>query len=192
MALEYRLYKNDSAGGPMDYATPWATTAATTLPTAPLAAGSDNLFGVRVRDTASGLEEHNTAARVRILVDGAGADVTLVPNAPAGLTATPRAGGGALVAWSYPRIGQAAPPVGFRVYVGTPAVSFGAPAATVAYTDGRPAYSATLAGLAEGVAYQVVVRAYNAAGEERNAVVVTVVGSADPPDAVDDLDGTVS
>jgi len=124
------------------------------------------------------------------------ADLTAVPGAPAGLSAVATAGGGAHVTWSYP-LGRGVQPTGFHVYQGTPAVSYAAPVATVlagpgalpyaAGGAGLVRYRADLAGLADGVSYQIAVRAYNALGEETNVVVVTVVGNATPPADVTNL-----
>ena len=50
--------------------------------TAALAAPSDNTLVVRAFDTASGLEETNTEARVHLVVDPDGRDVSARPNAP--------------------------------------------------------------------------------------------------------------
>lgn len=186
MAIEYRVYANDGAGGPVDYGTVVATVAGLTWDTPPLAAPSDTTFAVRAFDTVSGLAEQNVDARVRVRIDAAGADVSGLPNAPTGLSARATGGGGAAVAWLYNAGGQGGKPTGFKVYIGTPSVSYATPALTVPYAAGRVAFIGRLAGLAAG-AYQVAVRAYNAAGEEPNAIIAPLVIPAGGPAPVDAL-----
>ncbi len=72
---------------------PIATTSGLTYTVGPLAAPSDNTFAVRAFDTISGIEEANTDARVRIILDAAGNDVTARPNSVVGLSATADGGG---------------------------------------------------------------------------------------------------
>jgi len=68
MATQYRIYKNDGAGGPIDYGTVVATvTSGTTYDTAPIATGSDVRFAVRAFDSLSTQEEKNVDAFVRIV-----------------------------------------------------------------------------------------------------------------------------
>lgn len=190
--ISYHLFKNDGAGGPIDYSTAWATTASLSIATSALALSSDNSFGCRAFDTVSGYEDTNVDARVRIVVGSGGVDVTKAPNAPVGLSAVPRASGTARVTWQYPRLGQPGKPTGFHVYLGTPTVSYTSPVATVAYADGVVSYAATLSGLTDDVVYQVGVRSYNVTVEEANVVVVSVVGDTDSPDPIDDLSGSIS
>jgi hypothetical protein len=191
MTTRYHVYKNDLLGGPIDYTTPIATTSGTSVNLAAPGASKDASYAVRAFDVGSGLEERNVDARVRVVTDGAGVDVTNRPSAPSGLTATATAGGTAQVAWQYPRVNPGGTPTGFHVYLGTPTPAYGSPALTVPY-DGRATYQASLAGLADGVAYQVAVRAYNASAEEPNAVVAAVTGDATGPLPVDDLAGSVT
>ncbi len=87
MAISYNIYGNDGRGGDVDYGRPIATTAAPPYTVGPLAAPSDNAFAVRAFDTVSAIEEANTDARVRIVIDAAGNDVTMRPNAVVGLSA---------------------------------------------------------------------------------------------------------
>lgn len=189
MATQYRIFANDLAGGPVDYSTVVATTASPTYSPAALPAGSDATFAVRAYDTVSGLTETNVDAVVRIATDAAGADVTGLPNAPTHLSATPGAAGSMTVRWSYNPGGQGGAPTGFHVYAGTPAVSYATPAATVSHVRGKPAYSATLAALADGAAYQFAVRAYNGTGEESNTATAAAVASSTGPAAVEALAG---
>ena len=72
MAISYNIYANDGMGGDVDYSTPIATTSDLTYATGPLATPSDNTFAVRAFDTASCIEEANTDARVRIILDASG------------------------------------------------------------------------------------------------------------------------
>lgn len=183
---QYHVYANTGAGDAVDYGTPVATVAALSYAVGPLAPGSDWTFAVRAFDPGSGLEEHNVDARARILVSATGSDLGGLPNAPSGLGAAPGAGGAMLVSWAYSPLNQGAPPSGFRVYGGTPTISYAAPLATVPYSA-RPNFSASLAGLADGASYQFGVRAFNATGEESNATLVTAVAASTGPAPVSNL-----
>jgi hypothetical protein len=189
MGIVYNVYANDGQGGPVNYATPIATTAALSFTPPPLAAPSDNTFLVRAFDTAVGLEEANTDARVRIVVDSAGNDVTTRPNAPFALALRATAGGGCDASWSYNTAGQGGPPTGFYVYLSPGASpSYASPAATVPYVAGRAGYACELSGLVDGATSTVAVRAFNAAGAETNTTVVaSIVGDSTPPTNVDAL-----
>jgi hypothetical protein len=189
MALTYNIYSNGGTGGPVDYSTPIATTTGLSFAAGPLASPSDNTFAVRCLDPSTNLEEANTDARVRIVIDANGLDVTGRPNPPDTLVVRPTASGGCRINWAYGPAGQGAPPSGFYVYLTPGAVAdYSNPAATVAYVPGRVGYSCDLAGLADRATYTVAVRSYNAAATETNTTVVaTVVGDATPPDDVDEL-----
>jgi hypothetical protein len=187
----YRVYSNDGAGGPVDYTSVVATVSGLSWTTPALAASSNWTYAVRAFDTVSGLEEQNVDARVTIRVDAAQADVTGLPNAPTGLTATPGAGATARVAWRYHPGGQGGAPAGFRVHVGTPTPDYGAVAAIVPYSAGRSAYLATLPGLTDGLSYQVAVRSFNAVGTESNAVVASFAADGTGPAPVDGLTAAV-
>lgn len=191
MAIEYRVYGNGGAGGPVDYSAPLAAVSALTWASPPLAAGESWTFAVRAYDTTSALEESNVDARASLLLDAALADVTGRPNAPTGLTARAAAAGSIVATWSYNPGGQGGAPTGFRAYAGSPTVSYGAPIATIPYSDGTRSFSATVAGFAGGSTVAVAVRAYNAAGEEPNATTATAVADATGPLPVESLTATV-
>lgn len=194
MAITYNIYANDGLGGPVDYTTPIATTPALGWTPGPLPPSSDTTFAVRAFDTTLGLEEANTEARVRIILDATGRDVSARPNPPSALVARATAAGGCLASWSYSPTGQGGWPTAFSVYLtpGTVA-SYATPSATVAFVPGRLAYSSQLSGLADGATYAVAVRASNASGAEANtSVVATVVGDSTPPANVDALSATAT
>jgi hypothetical protein len=191
MATNYRIYSGGMSGGPVDYSTPVATVSGLSWVTPALPANAIVTYAVRAFDTVSGLEEPNIDARVTIRVNASQADVTGLPNAPTGLTATPAAGATARVAWQYNPGGQGGAPTGFRVYRGTPAVDYGTVAATVPYSAGVAAYVATLSGLVDGSIYTVAVRAFNAVGTESNATVATFTADGTGPDPVNGLTATV-
>lgn len=194
MALEYRVYANDGAGGPVDYTTPVATTSSLTYVGSALPLSSDTTFAVRTRDTVSGLEDLNTDARVQIVVNAAGADVTNRPNAPRGLTARLLAAGSIRVEWLYPPAGQLGAPTSFKVWATLGAsVNYAAsPSTTVTYDPGRQLYSATLTGLTGGSAYSVGVRATNASGDETNTASVAITPDSTAPSAPTGLTGTAT
>ena len=189
MTLEYHVYVNDAAGGPVNLTAPVATVSALTWSSAAITPPADLTYLVRAYDTASGLEDPNGDARVRVVLDAAGDNITGLPNPPAGLSAVPRAGGTARVCWRYNPGGQGGPPSDFHVYMGAGSVSYSSPVATVPYDPNSPgrAYSALVSGLSDGVLYAVGVRAYNATGEESNTLAAAVTGMAVGPSAIQSL-----
>ena len=189
MAIVYQVFSNDGLGGPIDYTTPIATVSGTSYTIGALAPSGDYRFGVRAKDTATGLAEANTQASVRIALDATGRDVGLVPNVPFATVARPTSNGGCLVAWSYFAAGQAAAPTSFLVYLtaGTsPALT--TPVATVAYQPGVSGYSCQLGGLADATTYTVSIISLGASAYLTSAAAsATVVGDATPPGDVDAL-----
>lgn len=191
MATRYRVYSNGGTGGPVDYSAPAADALADPLwSPPPLAPSTDTTFAVRCYDDVTGAEEANTVAAFRIVLDASGADVTRRPAPPAAASADPRPAGAARAHWSYRTPPGSDPPSGFRVYLGTPAADYAAPARTVPYFAGRSRYATgpesgplggDLTGLADGVAYQVAVRAFNAWGEHPEAALAAVVGRVAAP-----------
>jgi len=168
MAISYHIYGNDGQGGAIDYATVIATVpAASAAPvgsftTAPLAAPSDHSFAVRAFDDVSGVEEANTDARVRVVIDAQGRDVSSQPNAVLGLAVRWAVGEVGLVSWGYTPAGQGATPTRFDVFASTgPTPPGGAtpPAASVAYTPGVLGYGCRLRGLTTGTDWTIGVRA---------------------------------
>jgi hypothetical protein len=189
LSLQTRVYVNDGAGGPVDYSAPLATASGLSYLTAALTPPGDWTFAVRTYDTATGLEEDNTDARARLVLDASGADVTGRPAPPTGLTADPLAGGRVRLAWAFDP-GGFPTPTGFHVYLGTPTASFTTPVATVAYVRGRPTF-AWSSGVLPGGMYEAVVRAFNAAAEEPNTAAVHFPSDPTGPDPVDDLAAAV-
>ena len=163
MAISYNVYANDGQGGLVNYQTPVASTTGLTYAVGPLAAPSDNTFAVRAFDTVSGIEEANTDARVRIILDASGNDVTARPNAVIGLAVRPMAGGTCWVSWGYDSTGQGGPASEFSVSLAAGASpSLANPAATVAFLPGVAGYGCTLSGLASNAPYTVAVQAIGA------------------------------
>jgi hypothetical protein len=190
MAVVYRVYKNNGAGGAIDYNTVVATVSALTWESPAQANNSNTLWAVRAYDNVSLLEDRNTDARVRVQLDNAYADITAIPNAPFQLSAVAQEGGDVLVSWRYNGQGQGGAPTGFHVYAGTPSISYAIADATVLYLDDGRTYKATLIGLTE-VSHEFGVRAYNATGEESNTNVVTLTPDATAPISVGSLTATV-
>src|SRR6266852_878934 len=129
MSYVYRIYSNDGHGGPVNYTTPIASTSSLSFTCPPLALSSDTTLVVRTYDSVLGIEDSNTDARVRILLDQNGQDISGRPNAPEALYVRPLEGGGCRASWSY--LPSAAPsPLGFFVYLtqGT-SVNYTTPAA---------------------------------------------------------------
>lgn len=165
MGISYNIYANDGQGGDVNYETPIASTALQSYVINPFGFPGDHTFAVRAFDTTSGIEEANTDARVRIVLDSLGNDVTAQPRAVFGLSATPTAGGTCWVVWGYDPRGQGGPPAQFNVSmaVGTTA-SFSTTAATVTYLTGVTGYGCTLSGLSSNTSYVIAVQAVGIAG----------------------------
>ena len=194
MSIIYNVYVNDGRGGAVNYGSPIATTAALTYTTGPLPPSSDSTFAVRAFDTTTGLEESNTEARVRVILDPNGKDITARPNAPTALAVRAAAGGGCLATWGYNPVGQGGAPTAFLVYLTPgPVPDYTTPAATVPFVVGTAGFSCTLAGLADGTSYAVAVRASNAAATEGNtSAIALVTGDSTPPNNVDALVGVAT
>jgi hypothetical protein len=187
--LNYNIYANNGAGGPIDYTTPIGSTTDLSFVIGPLAPLSDNRFAVRALDPATNLEEANTESCVRILLDANGSDISSRPNPPHALVIRSIAGGGCRASWAYNPIGQGGTPIGFHVYLtqgNTPA--YDSPSASVAYLAGTMGYSCVLSGLAAGTSYTVAVRAYNGTAIENNTTVVatlqTSLATSNPVDSL--------
>src|SRR5262249_5934685 len=132
----------------------------------PVGPGTDTTFVVRAFDTASGLEEANTRASVRVLTGPDGNDVGAPPNPPHALSVAAVSGGACRVSWAYAPSDVCGTPAGFHVYLtqGTP-TGPPPPAATVAYAPGRVGYSVVLPGPYQPAVYTATVCGFNAAGE---------------------------
>lgn len=187
--IVWDIFTNDGAGGPINYATPIATVSSPTFTTSALPLNSDNRFAVRARDSANALSELNVDAIVRIIVDGAGADVSALPPAPFGLTARAKSGGTAEVSFQidpYDRV----KPTQFSIYLtpfasGSP--SWSTPAATISAISGRRYYRSTLTGLSDGASYWIGVRSSNGSIQEKNTTTIDIVGSSIGPASIDNL-----
>lgn len=189
MAIEYRIYQNDLAGGPLDLSAPEDTTSGLTWDSDTLPGGAAGEWLVRAYDTVTGLECGNGDARISVRLSADGDDLSSLPNAPVGLTARATAGGSVLVEWTYNPGGQGSSPTGFHVYAGTPAIDYTTSLAIVPADLSRlgRTYRATLTGLTDGAAYEVGVRAFSTAGEEGNTSVVNVTATSTGPAAVASL-----
>jgi hypothetical protein len=174
MAIAYRIYSNGGTGGPVDFSAPVATTADLGFVTQALAPSTDSTFAVRAYDTDTGLEEANTAAQARVVLDGQGQDVTRRPNAPHAVCLAPSAGGGFRVSWAFrpdPRCGV---PDGFKVSLARGATATGAAAvATIGYVPGQAGYSCVLPGPIALATYTAVVESYNAVGTDGGTATAT-------------------
>lgn len=192
--ISYNIYRNDGAGGPIDYSVPVATTAATswTAPDPPACPG-DWKFGVRAFRTDDALEEQNLDAAAALVLDASGLDVTRRPTPPNGLRALPRPGGAIRVEWGWPLLNRARLPTGFRIYVGDGGpTDYTTPRASAPFVLGQGSYSVELTGLDSGATYSLGVRAFNDSGEETNTTTVLATSDAAGPQGVDSLTATAT
>lgn len=181
MPVSYHIYKNDGDGGPVDYATPVATTPSTSFAVGPLPVPSDTTFGVRAFDPATGAEEMNTDAVVRIRLDAGGQPVAPPPNPVHALCVFPQAGGELRVAWAYHPAQGVPAATSFEV-----SASPGIATRTVAASPGRLGYQAILDGLADPHSYAISVRPF-AGPASGPAVTTTLDYSVSPLAHVEDL-----
>ena len=170
MAIAYHVYSNDGRGGAIDYSHVVATVPAPAVGSPlefegkPLESPSDNLFAVRAFDDESGVEEANTDARVRVVIDADGRDISSRPNAVVGLTARWMIGNACLLSWSYDPAGQGGPPARFNVtssFAGIEAIPglLDFPTRQVAFVPGLAGYGCRLDGLTTGTAWTFEVQA---------------------------------
>lgn len=176
--IEYRVYANDGEGGPINLATPWATTRSANFVAGPtLTANASWSFLVRVYDRDLELLEDGTDARVDLVTDGDGNDITLRPRPVNVLTARPGASGELIVTWTYLWTRDARAADEFRVWaVASPGpIDFTAtPSAAVSIQGGETTYQTTLTGLTAGTTYLVAVRAVNGTADDGSTATVTV------------------
>jgi hypothetical protein len=176
MAIVYNIYANDGAGGPVNYATPVGTTAGLTYTTLPLPAGSDTTFALRALDTSNLLEDANTDASTRIIVDANGGDISNRPNPPHAVAVSAAPGAACLVSWAFNTTAGFGTPVGFQIFLTQGLlIAYSTSAATVPYVPGQVGYAYTLSGPYARATYTVAVRAYNTSGSDGNTVAVTAV-----------------
>jgi hypothetical protein len=192
MDIRYNIYKNDHYGGDIDYSTPIFTTSDLSFTTPSLPLSSNNLYAVRAFDAEVGVEESNTDAFVRIIIDSTGNDVTLQPNPPDALFVRALASGTCRATWAYSPNGQGGFPTEFLVYLTAGSVpSYTVPITSVPYRANVLYYACSLGGLADDIAYTVAVRASNLTATETNtSVIAPVVGNWASPSNVDDLAAT--
>lgn len=186
--MMYRVYSNGGTGGPVDYGTPIASVDSLSYQTGPLSAPGDYTFAVRAFDPVTGLDDGNTDARTRIVLDAAGADLGGVLGPPRSVAVSRRPGGAAEVSWTYRRGKGETGPERFSVDV-KPAGGSEAPLglASVDYVRGQVDYRARLSGLAFGT-YELTVRALGPLGQGASAPpVVCVLGQAVTPLAMDPI-----
>jgi len=193
MAISYHVYGNDGQGGSINYTKVVATIAAASLgsfTTGPLGSPSDNSFAVRAFDDVSGVEEANTDARVRVVIDAGGQDVSARPNAVVGLSVRWAVGNACLVSWGSPSAGQGGAPTQFNVSA-SPAASGLAPIKqSVAYVPGITGYGCQLPGLATASNWMIQVGAVGAS----NAIVSPLASVSLPAQsgALAPVDGLVT
>ncbi len=192
MAIVYRIYSNGGTGGSVDYSSAIAATPRLTYTTGMLTPSGTYCFGVRAYDDATGIEESNTQATIRLVLDGRGRDTGKAPNSIHALVARPTAAGGCRIAWAYHPAGQATPPTSFQVYLTAGSIpDLTTPQTSVAYQAGVLGYTCVLNGLSDAVIYTVSVVARSADILAVGEIVSTSIRcDSTPPDEVDDFIAT--
>lgn len=192
MTIRYNIYRNDGRGGPVDFSIPIASTDATQFACGRLPAPGDTTFAVRAVDVSTGIEEANGEARIRIVLDANGNDVTRRPGPVRGLSARVLAGPTCRVVWNNEPAPNTDPPVRFTVSLTRGAVpDLTAVRAEVPYVRGQAGYEVLLTDLPVNVDCVVAIQAQASApwlaGEPR---AVPIRASVALLDDVDDLSGS--
>lgn len=193
MALQTMVFANDGAGGPVDRSTPVATVSGppwTWTPPGGLAPGSDWTFLARNHDTATGLDDLNTDATVRVRVGPDGADVSARPQPVVGLRATWVEPETVRLAWSHLASGRGADSFAVRATPGTTPDLGAAPDLSMPWRKGWTGYAAELTGLAPGP-YAVSVRAVRDGLDDGSGAFLIVSPDPTVPAAVEGLTATV-
>jgi hypothetical protein len=182
MPIVYNIYGNDGKGGAVDYTNPVAQTPGLQFDLGPLATPADFSFAVRACDLATQIEDANTDARVRVLLDDDGRDVTDRPDPPHSVCVRAAANGGCRLSWAHRQSVNRGIPTGFEVYIDHDEP--GAVTTLVAampFTPGQVGYRCTLPGPYPYRAYSVSVRSLSEAGLEARSLTVTA-SFGNPPD----------
>ncbi len=162
MAIEYRIYGSETAGGPVDFTAPIATSTTTSASIDPRGPGIWS-FVVRAFDPTTGLEDSGvTPARIEIAADGS--DVTGRPSSPVGFVAKATSASSAVLRWAsaddYPGA-----PTSFRIWVAAGPIDFSTPpTAIVQARPGRLQYSLKVTAPGSSLWY-FAIRGKNARGE---------------------------
>lgn len=186
--IQYRIYRNDGAGGPIDFTTPLTMTPSLTYQTTPLAPG-DWSFVVRAVDDQTNLEDQGVTSRVRLIVGPTGQNLTGRPLAPPSFVARFRSPSQILVRWY--GLDRTPPyPTSFGIWISsTGSVDFTtSPTRTVPAAQGIGHYSVLVPAPGAGP-WTVGLAAINAVGQDGQNLTATVAAVAIPP-AVDNLTGS--
>jgi hypothetical protein len=183
MQVSYNIYSNGGTGGSVDYSAALAGTPGLSFDPGPLTTPGDYTFAVRACDTTTGLEDANTDARVHVVLDVDGNDVTDLPGPPHAVYPTAGLGGSCRVTWAYRPSSDYGVPDGFQISVArNDGAANPTATATVAYSQGCVSYCCDLPGPFEFATYTVTVRSINAVGLDRNAQSVTIsFGQSEEP-----------
>jgi hypothetical protein len=196
--IQYRIYKGDASGGPIDYSTPVATVSGLTWTGAALAVGTTTRFGVRAYDTVTGLDDNNRDVVAEVVVDPSGADASGYPAPVAQVSARPRGAATINARWTH-ALADRPTPTQFRVWA-TPGdvVDWTQPPAGVAavgqgdYVLGFAVLDLDLPGLTPGTAYAVGVRAVAGGLADRGTAQAQATLPATTPQAPRGLSLTAS
>ncbi len=188
MPTQYQVFGNTGNGSPIDYATVLATVSGLSWTPPALNAGSDWSFGVRAVDSTSGLSESNVDAKVRIVLDANGKDLTALPAQPVILGLQVVNGNGCRLDWSWTDV-RFPKPETFQVFTSTTG-SIDPSSSPVAVIPGQRAknYGVNLATLPSGTVTLGIVAVVKSVRSLVTTTTVTI--SATPPSPPESLVAT--
>jgi hypothetical protein len=141
---------------------------------------------IRRQVSDCGLESPDSPACI-VRIDAEGIMIGSLPNAPTDLRVENAAGGKLVLKWRYVTLNEEIKPLGFHIYVNSGAgFDYGSIAGTVRYSR-QLDYSWMSEAFAHGQLVSFVVRAYAAAGDEKNTSAVSGTADAEGPAAVTGL-----
>jgi hypothetical protein len=190
-ALNYNVYGNGGTG-PIDYATPIATTMTTSVNIDLTGQSGTYLYGVRTEDTVA-QEEANVDKVIEVeVLYGL---LNMRPNSPMGLDGRATAGATVELGWMYSTIlpeAERGTCDHFNIYYdnATGTIDYGTIIDTVTLTSGRMTW--TSGALTDGNTYKFAIRAATSGDvEDRNTDTVSVTADSTAPAAPGSFAGQV-
>ena len=170
----------------VDYSAPLATVTSLSYVCSPLLNSTDSTFAVHAFDQVNQMEEANSDARIRLILDNQGSDVTAQPIAVEAVRLVPSLGGGGRVSWTFISSRRADPPTNFLInlYRGQTTIATG----NIPFKPAQIGYSFLFPGTLSPAVYTVWVIAVGTGGLRSSpALVSTTLGLSSDAFVMDSL-----